>query len=173
MSNPVITIPLGESCHTSVNLHTYERLKLGRFKWVAVTHTKGGRTYTYAAVHIMGRPVYLHRLLAGVEGKAKVKHRDGDTLNNTDANLKKVQYNKPKRLSRKKPYTGYKGVTWARSSGKWMAQIVANGKKHYLGLYVDKHRAAKAYDRKAVELFGKRAGLNFSCPDEVYDQTED
>lgn len=56
--------------------------------------------------------------------------------------------------------TGYKGV-YAHQSGKYEACCRANGKKHYLGLFTDPLQAAKAYDAKAVEVFGVDARLNF------------
>jgi hypothetical protein len=39
-------------------------------------------------------------------------------------------------------------------------------KKIHLGRFDDEIEAAKAYDRKAIELFGEFAYLNF--PDEAY-----
>jgi hypothetical protein len=43
---------------------------------------------------------------------------------------------------------------------KWQAQIRHNGRQYYLGLYDDEVEAAKARDRKALELLGESAYLN-------------
>jgi len=56
--------------------------------------------------------------------------------------------------------SGYKGVYWEKKANKWHAQIMYNRKCLYLGLFKDKKEAALAYNKKAVELFGKFACLN-------------
>jgi len=43
----------------------------------------------------------------------------------------------------------------------WEARISFNTKKIYLGSYKTKEEAARAYDKKAIELFGEFAQLNF------------
>lgn len=59
----------------------------------------------------------------------------------------------------------YRGAT--RVKEKWMAQLSRSGKHFYLGLYVTEEAAARAWDRKAFELYGDAAPLNF--PDEIKD----
>ena len=54
--------------------------------------------------------------------------------------------------------SGFKGVS--NCKGKWQAHIKLNGKKINLGTYVHKEVAARAYDKKAMELFGEFAVLN-------------
>ena len=44
---------------------------------------------------------------------------------------------------------------------KWVARIRSHGKVYYLGFFDDEVEAAKARDRKAYELHGKFAYLNF------------
>jgi hypothetical protein len=55
----------------------------------------------------------------------------------------------------------YKGVYWEKRYRKWCAAIWFEGRNHYLGSFDVEIEAAKAYDRKAVELFGEFAYLNF------------
>lgn len=56
-------------------------------------------------------------------------------------------------INREKPIksntSGITGVTWDKSKGKWMAQVVFKGKSYYLGRYEDKEEAVKA--RKEAE----------------------
>jgi|TARA_R110002020_G_C15975619_1_gene747963 hypothetical protein len=46
-------------------------------------------------------------------------------------------------------------------SKPWEAYIMFNQKNIYLGSYKTKEEAARAYDKKAIELFGEFAQLNF------------
>jgi hypothetical protein len=47
----------------------------------------------------------------------------------------------------------------------WRAQVMLNQKTIHIGIYKTKEEAAEAYDRKAIELWGKpvcpEASLNF------------
>jgi hypothetical protein len=42
--------------------------------------------------------------------------------------------------------SSYRGVCWAKSKKKWQANIMVDGKKKYLGRFVDKDDAGRAYD---------------------------
>lgn len=55
----------------------------------------------------------------------------------------------------------YRGVVWNKNNQKWVAQLRHNKHLYYLGYYIDEIDAAKAYDRKAVELRGANTRLNF------------
>ncbi|MER2048173.1 MAG: AP2 domain-containing protein [Solibacillus sp.] len=59
----------------------------------------------------------------------------------------------------------YRGVFWVKSENKWRAQFSVHGKRHTLGRFTDEIEAAKAYDKKAFEVLGTSAYLNF--PEEV------
>lgn len=57
---------------------------------------------------------------------------------------------------------GFKGLVRMRVGKPWRAQIRVRGKLLYLGTFETKEDAARAYDAKALELFGEFARLNFA-----------
>ena len=96
-----------------------------------------------------------------------VDHINGNVLDNRKCNLRLCTRAENARNA-KKPKSntsGYIGVS--KSGKKWQAQISLNGKTHYLGTFEDKIEAARARDRKAIELYGEFARLNF--PREEYE----
>jgi hypothetical protein len=52
-------------------------------------------------------------------------------------------------------------VSWEKRVEKWRATITFNRKQIHLGAFDDESEAARAYDRKALELFGAFAKTNF------------
>ena len=66
------------------------------------------------------------------------------------------------KLVRKRPKTSkYVGVHFASGKKKWIAKINYRYKAHSLGEYDVEETAARAYDKKAIELYGEKANLNF------------
>ena len=59
----------------------------------------------------------------------------------------------------------YAGVSWYDPLQKWKAGVSKNGNFYYLGYFENEEEAARARDKKARELYGDRATLNFptSC----------
>jgi hypothetical protein len=55
----------------------------------------------------------------------------------------------------------YTGVHYYKDRGKWQAYINKDKKRYSLGYFKDESEAAKAYNIKAIELFGFSAKLNF------------
>lgn len=57
----------------------------------------------------------------------------------------------------------YRGVTHhiRRGYSYWRAKITVNKKVYYIGEFKNEKEAAMAYDRKARELLGNDAKLNF------------
>ncbi len=109
----------------------------------------------------------MHRLIANAPAHLLVDHIDHDGLNNRKANLRlcSIAQNNQNSRPNRNAASKYKGVSWAQSCRKWFARIRPNRKTIYLGLFTDEIEAALAYDRKAKELFGEFAYLNFPpCP---------
>lgn len=62
--------------------------------------------------------------------------------------------------------SGYRGVSYNAPNNKWSASIQKDKVQYYLGLYSDPETAARVRDKKALELLGDKAKLNF--PKESY-----
>ncbi|WZN65716.1 AP2-like ethylene-responsive transcription factor [Chloropicon roscoffensis] len=60
----------------------------------------------------------------------------------------------------------YRGVTFCKHRGKWVAQVRTKGKQHNLCGYKDEEMAAKAFDKAVIKFRGKDADTNF--PAEEY-----
>ena len=54
----------------------------------------------------------------------------------------------------------YKGVSYFKQTNKWISYITYNNKRIHLGLFKNELKAAIAYNKKAIELFGEFAYLN-------------
>lgn len=59
----------------------------------------------------------------------------------------------------------FKGVSFCKTTGRWRAKILRDGKTVCLGRYDDEADAARAYDKAAYEAWGNDCHLNFE--DEV------
>jgi hypothetical protein len=112
---------------------------------------------------------YMHRFILGVtDRKIKVDHKDGDGLNNQTRNLristdKQNQGNSKKQKNRS---SKYKGVTFAKTYGKWQVSIMKDGRLKALGRFAGEEDAARAYDTAARVVFGKFACVNFPTASE-------
>lgn len=62
--------------------------------------------------------------------------------------------------------SGYRNVTLNKLTGKYRAYITHNKHRWWSSEYILPQDAARAYDRKALELLGDKAKLNF--PKENY-----
>jgi hypothetical protein len=137
------------------------------FEWLSRYHwTCRGGTNPYAARIERGRIIWMHREIMQTPPGLVCDHIDAVSLNNRRCNLRNCDrrqnsQNVPKRAH---ATSCYKGVSWDTRAGKWRAKIKSHGKAYELGLFVSEIEAALAYDRKARELFGPFARLNF--PDE-------
>lgn len=55
----------------------------------------------------------------------------------------------------------YRGVHWDSHRKHWLVTVLCNNHHYYAGQYTVEIDAAKAYDKKAYELLGNKAKLNF------------
>jgi len=146
-------IALGGGLYAYVDAADYERLS--QYNW---SYRAG-----YAGCCIKGKSVLMHRLIMNTPKGKVVDHMDGNRLNNCRANMRNCtpgenRCNQAKRIG---SVSRYKGVFYLKRTGRYYAKIRHRGKEYWLGCSDDEVEAARAYDRKAVELFGEFARLNF------------
>ncbi len=149
-------IPLTRGMYAIVDADDYE--ELSKHKWTLI---KRGNN-EYAGRREKGRHISMHREIMNTPDDMVVDHINGNGLNNRKGNMRnctKAQnsYNSRPRGGR----SGYVGVTYHKRSGKFSAAIGYNGEKIHVGEFDDEVEAARARDRKALELQGEFAYLNF------------
>jgi hypothetical protein len=90
-----------------------------------------------------------------------IDHIDSDRTNNRWNNLRLAdeKENMQNVVKRRDKTSKYKGVY--KNKNKWVAEIRPNTGKIVLGYFDDEIEAAKAYDNKALELFGEFSKKNF------------
>ncbi len=165
------TIQLTHNQVAKVSSHRYE--ELSKFSWHASLdrHTNGYYARRSELRIVDGKPrmltIRMSRQILGLEAgdPSKADHRNLDTLDNTDDNLR-VSTNAENMRNRGRPRnntTGYKGVKRMTSSrnkqwrGRWFARIRVNRKALYLGSFDYPEQAHAAYCKAAIEYHGEFA----------------
>ena len=154
----------------------------GTGKWYAHNPQPHLGDYTYAFDG--ERRKSIHRVVMGNPEGMDVDHINGDRLDNRKANLRvctKSQNSQNKKL-RSDSKSGFKGVRLcpehkkkytSKKTGQTYVRVSKNKKPYQayirppqsrsikLGCYATAEEAARVYDKKAIELFGEFAYLNF------------
>lgn len=132
---------------------------LNEYKWHIDAYGYAG-----AAIKINNKWVkkIMHRLLINTPNGMEIDHIDNNGLNNQKSNLRIVTHhqNIMNKSKRKNGSSIFRGVGWCKAANKWQARISLNKKEHYIGIFKNEKDAAKAYNERAIELFGEYANLN-------------
>jgi hypothetical protein len=120
------------------------------------------RTTTYAVRREGNKKVYMHRVILErfvgrpLSPSECVDHINRDGIDNRRSNLRLATKasNSHNTTGRPNASSKYKGVSWNKHAGKWMAQIKSNGDHLYLGIFENEEEAAEAYSKAAHELHG-------------------
>lgn len=155
-------IPLTQGKFALVDDKDYEYLM--QWKWYA---GKSGNVYYASRDKAMDgaqKRVLMHREIVRPEESEEVDHISHDTLDNQRRNLRICthrQNSMNRRPNKSKIASQYKGVFRPAATRKWQASINSKGTHYHLGSFESEKNAALTYDRKAKELFGQFAWLNF------------
>lgn len=138
---------------------------LNRWKWYARKHRRtyyASRTGRVSDGVKNGVQIQMHREILNTPVGMDSDHKDRDGLNNQRFNLRVCtnQQNQMNRRIQINKLSNYKGVT-ADDFDNWIARIQHKAKSYYLGYFNSEVAAARAYDKRALELYGEFASLNF------------
>ena len=161
----IMSIPLSQGLYALVDGENYEWLM--QWKWCAfkapATFYAARKGYDKKAGKRM--MIKMHREILGLKylDSKMTDHRNHCGLDNRESNIRACtnQQNQGNSKVRKDNSSGYKGVCWFPIRKKWEAAIKDNGKRIYLGNFDTKEEAARVYDKRAREIFGEYAYLNF------------
>jgi len=149
-------IPLTKGYEAIVDDEDFEWLS--QWKWSASPK----RHTVYARRSKDG--VYMHRLILGIKDKSILcDHMNRNGLDNQKANLRACtrsenQINRRRACHHKNRFIG---VTFNKRCRKYQVLIYCRNKKHSVGYFDSEEDAAHARDKKAKELHGDFATLNF------------
>ena len=148
-------INLQDGLITIIDGEDYERIK--HLHWFY-----GVGNYYVGANLGNGKQVLLHRLIMETPKGLHTDHKNGNKLDNRKSNLRICTPSQNQFNSRKiiKKSSRFKGVSWYKRHKLWKAYIVKNGIQIHLGYFKCEEEAAKIYNAKASELFGKYCCLN-------------
>lgn len=150
-------IPLTQGKFAIVDAEDYDRLS--QYQWYA---SKCKNTF-YALRHTGRATIVMHRQIMHAPKGVLCDHKNHNGLDNRKTNLR-LCTNAQNSFNRKPKTNGtskYKGVCWHKSNRKWSARVSCNGRLYNLGYFDNQIDAAIAYDRKAEQIFGEFAYLNF------------
>lgn len=139
-------------------------VRLNQFNWQV---TKVERTY-YATrrprENKIEKYITMQSMIIDCKEGMELDHWDRNGLNNQEYNIRECTHQQNNFNRRSKRKGKYKGVSCNKNenrANKYLAQIKYNNKPIYLGRFKTEEDAAIAYDKKAAELFGEFACLNF------------
>ena len=163
----------------------YEKAK--QYRWT--TKSDEGRRHVVTCIKVEGRHrnVSYKKLILGLGSKVTLYKNDNpldlrreniwvfDTRSehtkavneiyqdkNPQFNINKSRAMHGKKLPKRINKTAYIGVLYNRKRPRqWYAKIIHNWKSYYLGSFTKDEYAALAYDKKARELYGDDASVNF------------
>jgi len=125
--------------------------------------SKNDRAKSYK-VHQLVAMSFLNHTPAG--NTLVVDHIDNNKLNNCLSNLQIIEHSKNTRKESKGFTSAFRGVFFSKEKSRWLAHIIHEGKRYYLGSFKEEKEASNAYehalkciennDIKNIKNYGKK-----------------
>lgn len=155
-----------KNMYTIIDNEDYHRIS--KYNWNVNNDHNKNRFYAQTSIKIDNKYYCfpIHRMILNLDknDKIMVDHIDHDGLNNQKSNLRvctNQQNQANQNIKNENKSSIYKGVYKYGKYNRWISGIKFNNKRIHLGYFISEIEAAKAYDKKARELFGEFAHLNF------------
>jgi hypothetical protein len=152
-------IPSYEGMYQVSNFGNVKSLK--GLKERLMKQSTGGRDYLNLNLHKEGKPktFHVHKLVAmaflghvSCGMKLVIDHIDNDKTNNNLDNLQIITNRENVSKDIRGGSSQYVGVYFNKQNKKWLASITINGKRNYLGLFVNELDASNAYQEALKNL---------------------
>lgn len=142
--------------------------EISKYKWYC--DATGYAVREQSLGNSKSKMVRMHRIVNKTPDGLETDHINGNKLDNRKENLRNCNHAENSRNTKKKNGSSvYKGVHLATRRSKkngiiwhsWLAEIKKDKKYYFIGYFKIESDAAKAYDKKAIELHGEFVRLNF------------
>lgn len=144
-------IKLTQGKYALVDDKDYE--ELNKHKWYFAN---------YAIRQVGGKGVFMHKVIMPAPKGMHTDHINRDKLDNRKQNLRvctHAENNRNTTTMWKTNRSGYKGVTFNKKAGKYVAQIKEHGNYRFLGHYDVPEEASLAYKEAALKYHGNFASI--------------
>lgn len=147
-----------QNCDKYVIVDDDDYLYLSRFNW----YLHKAKNDWYVCRKTSEGIIYMSSLLIQGECGKKILYKNKNTLDLRKENIILSTASLFSHTGRKfiNKSSKYKGVNWHKRDKKWRAMISKNRKSFYLGTFDKEESAAKAYNIKAIEIYGELAYQN-------------
>lgn len=129
---------------------------VSRYRWC---YLNVGYAARHERIDGKDRMILMHRFLLGASSEQLVDHINGDGLDNRRVNIRLCTKADNQRNQRRnnRNTTGYKGVSFDKARGKYIASIHVIGTQIHLGRFSTAEEASKAYEDAASRYHGEFA----------------
>ena len=124
--------------------------ELNKFKW----YCKRGYAVRTTRIDDKYQTQFIHRIVNDTPDGLFTDHINSNKLDNRRQNLRSctIAENSKNRKLSKNNSSSFKGVSFNKEKGKWIARIRVNNKNKFLGYYDSAEEAASIYDKASIEL---------------------
>lgn len=128
---------------------------IGSGGYLRVDLMTGKDTHKNFRVHKLVAMAFLDHIPCGLH--MTVDHIDFNKLNNHSDNLQLISLrdNNIKSAIKYKKTSLYLGVHYCSRTNRYVARIIKDKKKYYLGAFLNEEDAAKRYQQMELKLYGK------------------